>query len=917
MVGLACLAALCAAVFPFAPVRQPLVRYQWPHAPGRADAIPLMPYQPVYLRASWSCAAAGSVPSGTLLATMPLHPDSEAPKLSGLRVEVHGGRLSVHSGRSTIADMPRAPRGDCVWTLVSDPSGTRLDLDGRQVARVGGDSRPAVAGIFTQARDTQGMHVSIVADNRFQTSPSLVKQALGAGCALALTAMFVTLARCERRSRRIRWLPRRWWRPRAVDAAVVALLALWTVIGPSTVDDGYISGIIRSRGENGFVGNAFRWLNTPESPWGWFYELGHLWAQVSVTPLWLRLPSTLLALGCWILLSRLVIPRFGRFGARSRTQWITALAFAAWWLPFGLGMRPEPWVAFGVLAVVCLVERAVASRTVLPLAMGLAVAGATAALTPAGIMAFAPYLVALRPIFRMMRGGSALRPGPLLLVMSGAVSVTLLFAFADQSLAAVAESVRVRRLIGDGRPWFDEYERYVHLLAPGYFEGSMVKRVPVLLTLLGIAAVAWVLLRPRRAPGVASGPACRIVGITVVCLLVFTFTPTKWTHHFGDLAGVGAAVLVLAIHTWVRAYSHDVRELIVGLAAVTCVGSLVLAGRNVWPFVSDLGLPWNKSTPALYGHSLGGELLAVGTALVVAVTINSAWRAGPDAAWPQRWPRFVPSPAFLTVVVLVVTVVFSVASFGEAAYSRRNSYTLTQSNVASLTGPSCGLADSLAVETDPSRGALPVAVNGANSWYTLDPAQRSRKLPVALTGYGHVAVEFGRRNGSRVSTVEIEWAADGSSDMRFLAPRGADVVRVVSGEASRPRSPRLTPMSAVLPPGTPALMTWQVGFPFPCLRPAALPDGTAEVPPWRIGPTIGDDTGEITTPDKGGPFATARTLVREKHLPVYLRGEPLRHVVEVYRWIPVESLNHPVPEISDRTVPGWYKQGRATVPGLD
>jgi hypothetical protein len=42
---------------------------------------------------------------------------------------------------------------------------------------------------------------------------------------------------------------------------VTAVLVVWLVIGPVTVDDGYIQGIVSSRDSSGFVGNVYRWLN--------------------------------------------------------------------------------------------------------------------------------------------------------------------------------------------------------------------------------------------------------------------------------------------------------------------------------------------------------------------------------------------------------------------------------------------------------------------------------------------------------------------------------------------------------------------------------------------------------------------------------------------------------------------------------
>ena len=53
------------------------------------------------------------------------------------------------------------------------------------------------------------------------------------------------------------------------------------MIGSGTVDDGYIAGIVRSRGDRGLVGNVYRWLNAPEAPFSWFYEPYHWWSTIS------------------------------------------------------------------------------------------------------------------------------------------------------------------------------------------------------------------------------------------------------------------------------------------------------------------------------------------------------------------------------------------------------------------------------------------------------------------------------------------------------------------------------------------------------------------------------------------------------------------------------------------------------------
>ena len=163
-----------------------------------------------------------------------------------------------------------------------------------------GDVRPDVAGIFTESpaagSGRADLTLALTADTRFATTPTPLKLAIAAVCLAGLLALGVALAAADRAAstRGVRLLPAGWWRPRPVDGAVTALLLLWWVVGAGTVDDGYIAGIVRGRGDNGFVGNVYRWLNAPEAPFSWFDEPYSWWSQVSASTPWMRLPSTLL-----------------------------------------------------------------------------------------------------------------------------------------------------------------------------------------------------------------------------------------------------------------------------------------------------------------------------------------------------------------------------------------------------------------------------------------------------------------------------------------------------------------------------------------------------------------------------------------------------------------------------------------------
>ena len=84
-------------------------------------------------------------------------------------------------------------------------------------------------------------------------------------------------------------------------------------------------------------------------------------SSITVGSVWMRLPALLLGIASWILLSREVIPRLGVAARRSSAvRWSTAAVFLAFWLTYTNGLRPEPIVAFGVLATWVSLERALA-----------------------------------------------------------------------------------------------------------------------------------------------------------------------------------------------------------------------------------------------------------------------------------------------------------------------------------------------------------------------------------------------------------------------------------------------------------------------------------------------------------------------------------------------------------------------------
>ena len=478
-------------------------------------------------------------------------------------------------------------------------------------------------------------------------------------------------------------------------------------------------------------------------------------------------------------------------------------------MPLCLGLRPEPWVAAGLLGCWVLVERSIATRRLLPLVGGLLLAGATTALTPGGLIAFVPFLTP--PVWKVLRARTDLHRWPLVAALvAGPASAVLLMVY-DQSLGAMLESTRVRSLIGGGAPWYEEAERYYYLLAEG-FQGSIGRRAAVLVTLLAAAAV---LMAVRR------GPKHRMVVTFLLALAVMTFTPTKWTQHFGDLAGVGAAVLVLG--------AALARRTVGALAAAVAVGALVVAGLNTWPFVSAWFAPsFSTMPPQVVGIPVATLLLVAGAAAVV---VGMVWR------------RVTP-PVPLLAVVLVVALALQVLGLVRVAVAHRDSYTPASDAVATLRGDPCGLQRTLSVETDPAAGLLgtaagvPVDIDGTTlPGFVVDRPVTTDWFPlrgdlVVVTTVGtlrpgdDVRLDFGRETRAITET----------GDTRVIAPAGATAVRLVidagAGGTARvtlPRAPRLTPMEQVLPPGTRAILDWPVAFLFPCLVPEPLPPGVPTV----------------------------------------------------------------------------------------
>ncbi|WP_433801076.1 arabinosyltransferase domain-containing protein [Actinomycetospora sp. CA-084318] len=745
------LGSVLALVYPFLPVVQDTATIQWPSATTGTRSVdaPLVAFRPESMTATIPCAAIRSLDAratqrATVLSTTP--PLSPQGNQVGMQLFVDDGQLTVADRGQQAAQEP-IPGGPCNVTITSDFSETVINLGAGADTVLGGDFRPQVVGIYSdldQNRDpVAGTSVSITPDTRFQTTATELKTAAGILAILcflgAVWALHVLDTRAGRRAPRL--APRRWWIPTWRDGVVVAGLAVWAVIGSQTSDDGYILGIARARESAGYIGNYYRWFNVPEAPFGWFYELYAVWVQVSDTVLWMRLPSVFMGIVSWLLISREMLPRLGQQVRRSKAAgWAAAMVFLMFWLPFNNGLRPEPVAVISALLAFCSVERAVATRRLAPVALGLVAAAFALAATPTGLMAVAPFLAAARPLFRLVQE-RVRRLGwlPVLLPILSSGLIVLVAVFADQTYAAVMEANRVRFLLGPNYTWYQEVVRYESLFSVSA-DGSLERRAPVLLLILGLVVCLVVLLRRNRIKGAALGPSQRLIGTTLLGFLVLALTPTKWTHHFGAFAALGSGMAALTA----LATSSDVlrsrRNRSLFLAAVFATLALAFTGPNTWWYTNNWGVPWNDKPPSYDGHQASTLLLGVAAVFLVVAAIEHLrgvpeerrdpssgkssllttasaplrdrvrrLRGSRSASAVERRARALRLGSAPIAVICGALVLFQMASMGKAIDKQWDSFSLGGDVLRNAFSSSCGLADHVRVEGSPASGILPVA----------------------------------------------------------------------------------------------------------------------------------------------------------------------------------------------------------------
>ena len=725
------LGALLAIATPLLPVKQTTAQLNWPQngVLGSVEA-PLIGYVATDLSISIPCqAAAGLAGPGNngktvLLSTVP----KQAPKAvdRGLLIERAPNDDLVVVVRNTpvvVAPLNQVLSGACqkvVFTAHADrvtgefvglKQGPNAEHPGAALRgeRSGYDFRPQIVGVFTDLSGPAppGLTFSATIDTRYSSSPTPLKMAaMVLGVALTIAALIALhILDTSDGTRHRRFLPPRWWSISGLDVLVTLVLVWWHFVGANTADDGYILTMARVSEHAGYMANYYRWFGTPEAPFGWYYDLLALWAHVTTASIWMRLPTLLVALACWWVISREVIPRLGHAVKISRAAaWTAAGMFLAFWLPLNNGLRPEPIIAVGILLTWCSVERAVATSRLLPVAVACIVGALTLFSGPTGIASIGALLVAIGPL-RIILHRRTKRFGllPLLAPILAACTVTVILIFRDQTFAGEVQASLLKSAVGPSLSWFDEHLRYERLFMASP-DGSVARRFALLALLVALAVSVAMSLRKGRIPGTAAGPSRRIVGITIISFIAMMFTPTKWTHHFGVFAGLAGPLGALAAVAVTAAAMRSRRNRTMFAAMVLFVVALSFASVNGWWYVSNFGVPWSNAFPEWH---FGFTTVLLG--LTVLVLLLAAWfhfvNNGDHSGQPSesRLARILQSPLGIAAWALVF---FEVLSLTLGMTDQYPAWSVGRSNLQALTGKTCGLASDVLVEQDPNAGML-------------------------------------------------------------------------------------------------------------------------------------------------------------------------------------------------------------------
>jgi hypothetical protein len=606
------------------------------------------------------------------------------------------------------------PRGavDCHLVVDSDAAGITVGTPDGRVVELAGQAVPEVFGFRTDLDPAQAQGITATArvTSPFATAPAPLKIVLIAAQLLAVGLALIVLFSARPRLPQFRF-SRLWW----IDGAVLAALCGWAVIGPLSVDDGWATTIARNVAATGNPGNYYRWWDAAESPFAFSQQLLAPLTEISIAPLWLRLPSTLLAAATWFVLSRGVLGSVVQGPATAKVRILAAVFLLAAWLPFNLGTRPEAYVALGVTAALALALRVTSRGGLGLLAL---VVGLTIPISPNGLLVLAPILVCAPRLVAVFGATARTRLEVIadVALLCCVVAIGITVVFADQTWDGVATATDWHTYFGPSIPWYHEADRYAYLLEHSQ-QGTSVKRLPVLMSIALLPIIGLLTIRRRDRAGLG-GKVLRLGAVVIVTLMLLALTPSKWSYHFGAAAGVFAAFLTsAAVLLFRRARAPGRAVIVVGAAGsvlLAASAALTFDGPNEWWLGTLYDIPLATVSFRPLGVPFDNPLLWI-AAVAVAVVVMGLSR-------PQKFRRMAEQagaagPALVTVTASGTALMLLFGSFIDAPL-RRPAGSIALANLERLTGDKvCGLADD--IEVLPDRNALaPAEPEGGMAGFT-------------------------------------------------------------------------------------------------------------------------------------------------------------------------------------------------------
>nr|WP_221247055.1 arabinosyltransferase domain-containing protein [Gordonia humi] len=764
-------AVIAAVLVPLLPVSQTSASITWPQgqrlgADDPSVVAPLVAQTAQSVDVTIPCTALAALPpeGGTVLTTM----STKAKGASQRALTITASRTAVTvSMRANVA--ATAGRGDIgsgkcrELHVFSSATATGAQFVGLGPATALEPSkRPQIDGFYSSLTTDQiaamadaGMHARIDVDNRYESAPSIVKIIVMVIAVLATVAALFALWCLDRLAGRTgRLLDRSrsvlaHLRPKVSDAVVTVVLILWTFLGAAAPDDGYILTMGRAADASGYMSNYYRFYGIAEAPFDWYYSFLGLWSHVSTSIVWMHLPILVAGLASWFVLSRVVLPHLlsgtavagptGRLGSTTWAVGTAAAVFLAFWLPYCSGLRTEGIIVLGSLLAWWATESAITRGRLLPAAFAATLAAGMLASAPQGVIGVAILLIAARPLLHVLLARRREGLVALIAPIVAAGTVVSVIVFRDQTLATVFEAVKIRYQTGPIIPWHQEFLRYFFLTVTTA-DGSLARRIPVLLLFVAAIVTAAVLLRRRSVSGVASSPTWRLIGAFGVTLLLFFLSPVKWTIHFGVFAGFAAALAAIACLAIAQAGARSSRNLAVLTVGLLFALAAASAGKNAWPYAYRYGVTWFDMAPAVRGVQVSTVLLALAVVAVAAALwlhLRSDYvrnrglahhdAGAPDSPADRRRLMLAHTPLALIAGLMVVAIL---GVFGKAVVQRSPAMTVFSNNIDSLGGHTCGMADQVLAEPDPNKGMLAPA-NGQSATAAL-----TGDTPVGFTPNG-------------------------------------------------------------------------------------------------------------------------------------------------------------------------------------